>query len=316
MMPQRHLGSSDLTVSAVGLGCNNFSRPGTATQTLAGTKAVIDAAIEVGITLLDTAELYGDPKGGSEDLMGQALEGRRDKVVLATKFGHMAGGPSGSESWGPNGSASYIAHAVEGSLTRLRTDRIDLYQLHTPDPTTPIGDTLAALAPLVQAGKVRYLGHSNLTAEQIREADSVAAELGLPKFVSSQNEYSLMARGVEYDVLPTVRELGLGFLPYFPLHNGLLTGKYTRGGGEGRLTRLKPEVLEQVDWDLMERYQALCDEAGVSMLGATFEWLLAQPAISSVIAGATSPEQVAANAQAGETVLTDDVVAAIGALFG
>jgi aryl-alcohol dehydrogenase-like predicted oxidoreductase len=315
-MPQRHLGSSDLTVSAVGLGCNNFSRPGTATETLAGTKAVIDAAIEVGITLLDTAELYGDPKGGSEDLMGQALEGRRDKIVLATKFGHMAGGPLGSENWGPNGSASYIAHAVEGSLTRLRTDRIDLYQLHTPDPATPIGDTLAALAPLVQAGKVRYLGHSNLTAEQIREADSVAAELGLPKFVSSQNEYSLMARGVEYDVLPTVRELGLGFLPYFPLYNGLLTGKYTRGGGEGRLTRLKPEVLEQVDWDLMERYQALCDEAGVSMLGATFAWLLAQPAISSVIAGATSPEQVAANAQAGETVLTDDTVAAIGALFG
>ena len=316
MMPQRHLGSSDLIVGAVGLGCNNFSRPGTVTQTLAGTRAVIDAAIEVGITLLDTAELYGDPKGGSEDLMGQALEGRRDKIVLATKFGHMAGGPNGSENWGPTGSLSYISQAVEGSLTRLRTDRIDLYQMHTPDPTTPIGDTLAALAPLVQVGKVRYLGHSNFTAEQIREAEAVAAELGLPKFVSSQNEYSLMARGVEYDVLPTVRELGLGFVPYFPLYNGLLTGKYSRGGGEGRLTRLKPEVLEQVDWDLMERYQALCDEAGVSMLEATFAWLLAQPAISSVIAGATSPEQIAANAKAGETVLPDDVAAAIGALFG
>lgn len=316
MMPQRHLGSSDLTVGAVGLGCNNFSRPGTVTQTLDGTRAVIDAAIDHGVTLFDTAELYGDPKGGSEDLMGQALEGRRDKIVLATKFGHMAGGPSGSENWGPTGSLSYISQAVEGSLTRLRTDRIDLYQMHTPDETTPIGDTLAALAPLVQAGKVRYLGHSNFTAEQIREAETVAAELGLPKFVSSQNEYSLMVRGVEYDVLPTVRELGLGFLPYFPLHNGLLTGKYSRAGGEGRLTRLKPEVLEQVDWDLMERYQALCDEAEVSMLGATFAWLLAQPAISSVIAGATSPEQIAANAKAGETVLSDDVVAAIGALFG
>jgi aryl-alcohol dehydrogenase-like predicted oxidoreductase len=316
MMPQRHLGSSDLTVSAVGLGCNNFSRPGTATQTLAGTKAVIDAAIDAGITLFDTAELYGDPKGGSEDLMGQALEGRRDKVVLATKFAHMAGGPLGSETWGPTGSASYIAHAVEGSLTRLRTDRIDLYQMHTPDPATPIGETLQALAQLVQDGKVRYLGHSNFTAEQIREAEAVATELGLPTFVSSQNEYSLMARGVEADVLPTVRELGLGFLPYFPLYNGLLTGKYSRGGGEGRLTRLKPEVLEQVDWDLMERYQTLCDEAGVSMLGATFAWLLAQSPISSVIAGATSPEQITANAKAGETVLPDDVVAAIGALFG
>lgn len=315
MMPQRHLGDSDLTVSAVGLGCNNFSRPGTATQSLEGTKAVIDAAIDAGITLFDTAELYGDPKGGSEDLMGQALVGRRDRIVLATKFGHMAGGPAGSEDWGPTGSASYITHAVEGSLTRLRTDHIDLYQLHTPDAATPIGDTLAALAPLVQAGKVRYLGHSNFTAEQIREADAVAAELGLPRFVSSQNEYSLMARGVEYDVLPAARELGLGFLPYFPLYNGLLTGKYSRGGGEGRLTRLKPEVLEDVDWDLMERYQALCDEAGVSMLAATFAWLLAQAPVSSVIAGATSPEQVAANAQAGQTVLPDEVVAAIGALF-
>ncbi len=315
MMPQRSLGSSELTVSVVGLGCNNFSRPGTSTVTLEGTRAVIDAAIDHGITLFDTAELYGDPKGGSEDLMGQALVGRRDKIVLATKFGHLAGGPLGSEDWGRTGSASYIAKAVEGSLTRLRTDRIDLYQLHTPDPATPIGDTLAALAPLVKAGKVRFIGHSNLTADQIREADEVAAELGLPAFVSSQNEYSLMARGVEYDVLPAARELGLGFLPYFPLYNGLLTGKYTRGGGEGRLTRLKPEVLENVDWDLMERYQALCDEAGVSMLAATFAWLLAQAPVSSVIAGATTPEQVAANAAAGETVLPGDVIAAIGALF-
>ena len=315
MMLMRNLGHSDLTISAVGLGCNNFSRPGTPTATLDGTKSVLDAAIEHGITFLDTAELYGDPKGGSEDLMGQALVGRRENLVIATKFGHMAGGPEGSETWGAPGSAAYIAHAVEGSLTRLRTDRIDLYQLHTPDATTPIGDTIEALAGLIQVGKVRFIGHSNLTAEQIYEADSVAKELGLPPFVSAQNEYSLMARGVEADVLPAVRDLGLGFLPYFPLHNGLLTGKYTRSGGEGRLTRQRPEVLESLDWDLMERYQALCDEAGVTMLEATFAWLLTQDAVSSVIAGATRPEQVEANAKAGMTVLDADVTAAISALF-
>ena len=315
MMLQRNLGESDLVVSAVGLGCNNFSRPGTPTATLEGTKSVLDAAIDHGITLLDTAELYGDPKGGSEDLMGQALVGRRDHIILATKFGHMAGGPSGSEAWGSNGSAAYIARAVEGSLSRLRTDRIDLYQLHTPDASTPIGETLQALAGLVESGKVRFIGHSNLTAEQIREAATVASELGLPPFVSAQNEYSLMARGVEADVLPAVRELGLGFLPYFPLYNGLLTGKYTRQGGEGRLTRQRPEVLQSVDWDLMERYRAVCDEAGVTMLEATFSWLLTQPGISSVIAGATRPEQVEANAKAGMTVLDEDVIAAIGALF-
>ncbi|MBI4899315.1 MAG: aldo/keto reductase [Actinobacteria bacterium] len=315
MMQTQNLGTSDLIISTVGLGCNNFTRPGTPTTTLEGTRAVLDAAIDQGVTFFDTAELYGDPKGGSEDLMGQALQGRRDKVVIATKFGHQAGGPSGSDSWGSKGSRSYVMKAVEGSLTRLRTDRIDLYQLHTPDPETSIGETLQALGDLIHDGKVRFIGHSNLSAEQIREAETVAQELGLPRFVSAQNEYSLLARGVEADVLPTVRELGMGFLPFFPLYNGLLTGKYTRNGGEGRLTRQKPEVLESVDWDLIDRYAALCAEAGVTMLQATFAWLLAQPGVSSVIAGATSPQQVEANAQAGMTVLPDDVVAAISALF-
>jgi 1-deoxyxylulose-5-phosphate synthase len=315
MMQTQNLGTSDLIVSTVGLGCNNFTRPGTPTTTLEGTRAVLDAAIDQGITFFDTAELYGDPKGGSEDLMGQALQGRRDKVVIATKFGHHAGGPDGSDGWGSKGSRAYIMKAVEGSLTRLRTDRIDLYQLHTPDPATSIGETLQALGDLIHDGKVRFIGHSNLSAEQIREAETVARELGLPRFVSAQNEYSLLARGVEADVLPAVRDLGIGFLPYFPLYNGLLTGKYTRNGGDGRLTRQKPEVLESVDWDLMDRYAALCADAGVTMLQATFAWLLAQPGVSSVIAGATRPEQVEANAQAGMTVLGDDVVAAISALF-
>ncbi len=312
-MELRTAGASTLQVSAVGLGCNNFSREGTATATVAGTRAVLDAALDAGVTLLDTAELYG--AGGSEDHIGQALAGRRDRFVVATKFGHRAGGAPGAQDWGPRGSAAYITRAVEGSLHRLRTDHIDLYQLHTPDESTPIGDTLEALSHLVAAGKVRYVGHSNFSAEQIREAGEVARELGLPRFVTAQNEYSLLARGVESAVLPATVELGLGFLPYFPLHNGLLTGKYTRGAGEGRLTRLKPEVLAATDWDQLDAYRALCDDAGVTMLQATFAWLLSRPGVCSVIAGATTPDQVVQNAAAGRTSLAAEVVASIDALF-
>ncbi len=302
-------------VSAVGLGCNNFGRPGTPTVTVEATKSVLDAAIEHGVTFLDTAALYGTPHGLSETFMGEALEGRRDQVVLATKFGHEAGGPDETREWGARGSSSYVARAVDSSLRRLRTDYIDLFQLHTPDESTPIGETLEALSKQIQAGKVRFVGHSNLSADQIREADVVAADLGVPRFVSAQDEYSLLERRVEAEILPTVLSLGLGFLPYFPLFNGLLTGKYTRNSGEGRLTRQKPAVLSAANWDQLEAYQRLCDEAGVTMLQATFGWLLAQPAVSSVIAGATSPEQVAANAEAGRTQLDPSFVAVIGDLF-
>lgn len=315
MTDLRPLGTPDLLVSAVGLGCNNFGRPGAPTQDVGGTRSVLDAAIDHGVTFLDTAALYGDPSGTSESLMGEALRGRRDRVVLATKFGHRAGGPDGTEGWGPRGAARYVDHALDGSLQRLQTDHIDLYQLHTPDESTPIGDTLAALAPHVEAGKVRFIGHSNFSAAQLREADDVAAELGLPRFVSAQDEYSLLARGVEAEILPAARERGLGFLPYFPLHNGLLTGKYTATSGEGRLTRSRPQVLEDADWDQLDAYRRLCDEAGVTMLQATFAWLLAQDPVASVIAGATSAEQVAANAEAGRTRLDIDVVERIGALF-
>ncbi|HOB05229.1 MAG TPA: aldo/keto reductase [Propionibacteriaceae bacterium] len=312
-MTLRTAGDSQLTVSAVGLGCNNFSRPGTATESVAGTRAVLDAALDAGVTFLDTAELYG--AGGSEDHIGQALEGRRDRFVVATKFGHRAGGVPGSADWGRRGTASYITKAVEGSLSRLRTDHIDLYQMHTPDDETPIGETLEVLSSLVTAGKVRFLGNSNFSAEQLREADGVARELGLPRFVTAQNEYSLLARGVEAEVLPTVNELEMGFLPYFPLFNGLLTGKYTRTSGEGRLTRLKPEVLESVNWDQLEQYRAICAEAGVTMLQATFAWLLSRAGVCSVIAGATTPEQVAQNAEAGRTTLDAAVLDEIDALF-
>lgn len=315
MIEPRTLGASDLVVPAVGMGCNNFSRRGTATETQEGSTAVIHAAIDHGITFFDGADIYGAEPGLSETFMGVALAGRRDEVVLATKFGHSGVTMPGSEGWGPKGAARYIRGAVDASLARLRTDRIDLLQMHTPDPATPIAETLAALTDLVGQGKVRHVGSSNFSAAQLREADRVARENGFVPFVSAQNEYSLLARDVEDDVLPAVRELGLGLIPYFPLFNGLLTGKYSRSGGEGRITKLKPELLEGVDWDRLEAYDRLCDANGLTMLEATIGWLLAQPGVSTVIAGATTPDQVAQNAAAGAVVLPDDLAGEISDLF-
>jgi aryl-alcohol dehydrogenase-like predicted oxidoreductase len=304
MMPEieyRSLGRSGLRVSTVGIGCNNFGRPKTATATQEGTNAVVSAAIDAGITLFDTADIYGGTRGLSETLMGNALQGRRHEIVLASKFGMDMAGVNGPD-WGARGSRRYIRLAVEGSLTRLQTDWIDLYQLHEPDPHTPMEETLAALDELITEGKVRYIGHSNLAGWQIAEAEYLAQLAGHPKFISAQNEYSLLARGVEAEVLPAVNAFGLGFLPFFPLFNGLFTGKYTRGGGgpaDGRLTAIRPEALARVSWDAMEKYQAFCDERGISMLEATFGWFLAQPGLSSVIAGATKPEQIEQNVAAG-----------------
>lgn len=292
---QRPVGRSGLRVSAIGLGCNNFGRAGTATETLEGTRVVLDAALEAGVTFLDTADVYGREFGLSETLMGEALEGRRDDVVLATKFGYadLAPGVLG----GAKASRTAIRRSVEGSLRRLRTDWIDLYHLHTPDPSTPIDETLDALADLVREGKVRYVGHSNFSGWQIAEADYAAADV---RFISSQNQYSLLARAAEREVLPAVDRFGLGLLPFFPLHNGLLTGKFSREGGpEGsRIMRQRPHLWRDAPWDALERYRAFCDERGVTMLEATFAWFLANPLVSSVIAGATSPEQVRANAAA------------------
>jgi aryl-alcohol dehydrogenase-like predicted oxidoreductase len=296
----RPLGKSGLMVSTIGLGCNNFGRPKTATSTQEGTTSVIDAAIEAGITLFDTADIYGGARGLSETLMGNSLKGKRDHIVLATKFGMNMEGANGPD-WGARGSRRYIRLAVESSLKRLQTDWIDLYQYHAPDGITPIGETLDALDELVAEGKVRYIGHSNLAGWQIAEAEYLAELRQHPKFISAQNEYSLIARGVEAEVLPAVNAYGLGFLPFFPLFNGLFTGKYTRSGGpkDGRLSAIRPEALERVDWDAMEKYQAFCDERGITMLEATIGWFLAQPGVTSIIAGATKPEQVAQNAAAG-----------------
>lgn len=307
-----------LEVSTIGLGCNNFGRAGTRTEDQAGTDAVIHAAIDHGITFFDTADIYGNPPTTSESLMGVALRkagsSARDRVVLASKWGHQSLPVEGTETWGPKGAREYIRRAVEGSLRRLQTDRIDLYQLHTPDPETAIDETVRALDELVAEGKIRAYGHSNLSAEQIREAAAVPSEHG---FVSAQDEYSLVERGVERDVLPAVAEAGLGFLPYFPLANGLLSGKYAKGAGprDARLTRLKPELLERVDWARLDEYERVARDAGRTMLEATFQWMLAQPTVASVIAGATSPEQVAQNAAAGQGELDASAVEEIAALF-
>lgn len=313
----RALGDSGLTVSTVGLGCNNFGRPGSLTETQEGTDAVIGAALDAGITLFDTADIYGASPGLSESLMGNALAGRRDQIVLATKFGHSAY-DSGIPAWGARGSRRYIRLAVEASLRRLRTDYIDLYQMHTPCPVTPMGETLAALGELVAEGKVRYLGHSNFAAWQLVEADHLAAAAGGERFVSAQNEFNLLERGAEEELLPVAERYGVGFLPWFPLYNGLFTGKFTSGGGpaDSRIMRQRPHLLEGAPWERIEAYQRLCDDRGVSMLEATFAWLLSRPGLSSVIAGATRPEQIVQNVGAGaSTALTAADLEEISAIF-
>ena len=295
----RPLGRSGLLVSTVGLGCNNFGRPKTLTETQEGTDAVIHAAIDAGVTLFDTADIYGGRRGLSETFMGNALKGRRDDIVLATKFGLDMAGENGPD-WGARTSRRYIRTAVENSLRRLQTDYIDLYQLHRPDGVTPIDEILSALDDLVRDGKVRYLGHSNLAGWQIAEAEYAARMLGKEKFISAQDEYSLLVRGVEREVLPAVRAYGLGFLPYFPLYNGLFTGKFSRDGGpaDSRIMHTRPHVLETVPWDAYDRYAEFCVQRDITMLEATFGWLLAQPNLTSVIAGATTPEQIRQNASA------------------
>jgi aryl-alcohol dehydrogenase-like predicted oxidoreductase len=296
-MRYRSLGDSGLMVSVAGLGCNNFGRR----VDLAGTRAVVDAAIDAGITMLDTADIYGDG-GASEELLGEVLAGRRDQVVLATKFGHagydMGYGPAA----GAKGGRAYIRHAVERSLRRLRTDHIDLYQLHTPDPVTPVAETLAALTELVAEGKVRYLGHSNFTGWQLADAAHVARAIGSAPFISAQNHWSLLERQVEAEVLPAARHFGLGVLPYFPLANGLLTGKVRRGQAPPAGSRLagRPGYVTDDKLDRVEALIAWAGERGLTVLEVAVGALAAQEGCACVIAGATTPEQVKANAAAAD----------------
>ena len=284
------LGESGLVVSAVGLGCNNFGGRIDADAS----RAVVDAAIEAGVTLLDTSDTYGQ-NGGSESALGEILSGRRDKVVLATKFGHQKSDMGYGPAAGAKGGRAYISRAVTESLRRLRTDYIDLYQLHTPDPVTPIEETIAALHELVAEGKVRYLGHSNFSGWQLADAAHLAARNGQTPFVSAQNHWSLLERGTEAEVVPAARHFGLGVLPYFPLANGLLTGKVRQGQAIPSGTRLasREGYVTADKLAKVEKLIAWAQDHGVTILDVAIGALAAQPGCSSVIAGATSHEQVA-----------------------
>ncbi|GAA2232515.1 aldo/keto reductase [Rarobacter faecitabidus] len=311
----RQLGTSGLTVSPVGLGCNNIGSTSTPAGDQVGADALVHAALDAGITLFDTADMYGTVNGASEELLGRALGKRRHEIVLATKFGLDMGEQAAINA--PRGSRRYIIAAVEASLTRLGTDYIDLYQYHSPDPLTPIEETLSALDDLVHAGKVRYIGHSNRSGWQIAQAHYVAREIGATRFISSQSHYNLLDRRAELEVLPAALELGLGVLPYFPLANGLLTGKYRRGQAapEGsRLAGRKAHLLETAPWDQLDEFFAVADSAGLTPLQLAISWLAAQSPVTSVIAGATTPAQIEANARAAVR-LDPEIVGRVGDIF-
>ncbi len=305
-MEMRSIGSIPVPLS--GVGCNNFGRridEGRA-------KEVVDAAFEVAATLFDTADLYGS--GASEEFLGKALRSRRDEAVIVSKFG-MRTPPDGLS----GGDPVWVMRACEDSLTRLGTDRIDVYLLHTPDDTTPIGDTLTAMSRLVDEGKAREIGCSNFSAEQLDEAEEAAKELGVRRFVTVQNEYSLLAREAREEVLPACRRLGLSFVPYFPLASGLLTGKYRKGQPPPQGSRLAggDEFMTDERLDLVERLIAFAEQHGHTILELAMSWLASQPEIATVIAGATSAEQVRANAEAVEAWrFSDDEFAEIDDLLG
>ena len=297
----RNLGRSGLQVSVVGIGCNNFGRRCDEEQTA----AVVNQAIDLGVNLFDTADVYGG-EGRSEVFLGKALEGKRQDVVVATKFGmKLREGPYTSR-----GSRRYVIQACEDSLRRLGTDYIDLYQMHAPDPSTPIDETLRALDDLVRAGKVRYIGHSNYAGWQAAEAEYVARALGTQRFIAAQNEYSLLNRAVEAELIPACRSYGVGVLPYFPLASGLLTGKYRRNEPPPEGTRLAAwgpaagRIMNERNWDKVEGLEVFATSRGHTILELAFSWLLSEPSVGSVIAGATSAEQVTSNAGAAGWQLT------------
>lgn len=310
-MQLRRLGNSGLKVSVIGLGCNNFGMRIDQAQT----RMVVDAALDCGVNFFDTADIYGASK--SEVFLGEALKGKRDKAVLATKFAN----PMGEGEYLRGGARRYIVKAVEDSLKRLHTDHIDLYQMHVPDADTPIEETLRALDDLVRAGKVLYIGNSNFTGWQIADADWTSRSQGLERFVSAQNNFSLLERGVEREVLPACERFGLGLLPYFPLASGFLTGKYQRGEPPRQGTRLAAwgkrgaAALNDRNFDRLEALENWATQRGRRILDLAFAWLLGHNAVSSVIAGATSPEQVQTNARCAEWILTPEEVEEVRALL-
>jgi aryl-alcohol dehydrogenase-like predicted oxidoreductase len=307
-MELRRVGDSGLTVSAVGLGCNNFG----SRMDEAAVVDVVGAALDSGIVLFDTADTYGSTPGESEELLGRALGGRRDDVIVATKFGHSMKGRNGPD-FDARGSRRYIVTAVEASLRRLRTDRIDLLQMHSPDELTPIEETLAALDDMVRAGKVRYIGTSNFAGWQVADADWTATTNGWSRFVCAQNGYSLLNRAADAELVPALERFGIGLLPYFPLEHGLLTGKYHQGQAppaDSRLARhTHARVLARADWRRIEAVRKFATARDCSMVEIAVGWLLAQPVVASVIAGATTAVQVRANVAAARWVPTADELA-------
>ncbi len=306
-MTQRNLGNSGLLVSTVGLGCNNFG----GRLDLEASKPVIEKALDSGITLFDTADIYGNA-GGSETILGQVLGKRRKDIVLATKFGMQMD----SDGLQKGASRRYIMTAVEASLKRLQTDWIDLYQLHAPDSKTPMEETVRALDDLIRQGKVRYVGCSNVPAWQVADAQWIAKSLGTHRFISCQDEFSLLTREVEKELIPAAQAFGMGLLPYFPLASGLLTGKYMRnsipeGTRFANNDRMQSRYMTDKNWEIVEGLESFALSRGRTILDLAFSWLSAQPTVSSVIAGATKPEQVELNVKAADWSLTDTELAEI-----
>jgi aryl-alcohol dehydrogenase-like predicted oxidoreductase len=310
-MKTRNLGKSGLTVSAVGLGCNNFGT----LITLEESRAVIDKALDLDITLFDTADIYGNC-GGSETILGQVLGDRRKNIVLATKFGK----PMDNAGTMKGASRRYILKAVEASLKRLQTDWIDLYQIHELDPLTPMDETLLTLEDLIRQGKVRYIGCSNFPSWKVVEAFWISKELEVSSFISCQDQYNLVSRAVESELIPAMESYGLGLLPYFPLAGGFLTGKYRRNAAPAEGTRfaswkgLAQRYTTDANWDMVERLEKFCAERNHSLLELAFSWLLAKPVVSSVIAGATKAEQLEKNVRAADWSLSKEDLAEIDQL--
>jgi aryl-alcohol dehydrogenase-like predicted oxidoreductase len=310
-MEYRNLGKSGLQVSLVGLGCNNFGMR----IELEQARKVVFKALDLGITLFDTADIYGK-RGGSESMLGEILGDRRKDIVLATKFG----GQMNDAGTMQGASRRYIMSEVEASLSRLKTEWIDLYQIHFPDPKTPMDETLRALDDLIRAGKVRYIGCSNHPAWKVVDAEWIAKQSGVAAFISCQDEYSLLARGPERELVPALQSFGLGLLPYFPLASGLLTGKYKRNAPApadtrfGTLKGLADRYGTDANWQIVEKLEKLCEQRGHTMLELAFSWLAARPMVASVIAGATKPEQLEQNVAAMGWALSADDMAEIDRL--
>ncbi len=312
----RAVGRSGLVVSELGIGASTFGRSGMIATSQQAVDEIVGRALDLGITYFDIADVYGDSPGLSETLLGNALGARRDNVVIGSKFGGSLRGLAG-EDWGVRGSRRYIRRAVEGSLARLKTDWIDLYQIHMPDAVTPIEETLSVLDDLVREGKIRYAGSSNFAAWQVSDAEYAARIHGLTRFISATNEYNLLWRDAERELLPALNAYGIGFIPYFPLQNGLLTGKYRRdfAPADAKITNLKAHLLERAPWDALDRYSEFARARGVTQTALALGWLLAQPGVATVIAGVTRPEQLDENLAATRWRPSEEEVAELGAIL-